>query len=77
MQVEHFREAFNLFDTDGSGCIDADELGACMRFLGKYYSEDEILVSPPVHPPVPISCAILDIGRTLDQAHCSLRPRRK
>lgn len=42
-QVEHFREAFNLFDTDGSGCIDADELGACMRFLGKYYSEEEIL----------------------------------
>jgi Ca2+-binding EF-hand superfamily protein len=45
IQVEHFREAFNLFDTDGSGCIDADELGACMRFLGKYYSEEEILVS--------------------------------
>jgi Ca2+-binding EF-hand superfamily protein len=48
LQVEHFREAFKLFDTDGSGWIDADELGACMRFLGKYYSEDEILVLRPL-----------------------------
>lgn len=34
-QVEHFREAFNLFDTDGGGSIDIDELGACLRSLGK------------------------------------------
>ena len=33
-QVEELREAFNLFDTDGSGTIDAKELKAAMRALG-------------------------------------------
>jgi len=33
-QLEELREAFNLFDTDGSGSIDAKELKAAMRALG-------------------------------------------
>lgn len=33
-QMEELREAFNLFDTDGSGEIDAKELKAAMRALG-------------------------------------------
>uniref|UniRef100_A0A7S0MZJ9 EF-hand domain-containing protein n=1 Tax=Cryptomonas curvata TaxID=233186 RepID=A0A7S0MZJ9_9CRYP len=41
-QVEHFRDAFKLFDTDGGGSIDAEELGACLRSLGRNLSEAEI-----------------------------------
>lgn len=33
-QMEELREAFNLFDTDGNGNIDAKELKAAMRALG-------------------------------------------
>jgi Ca2+-binding EF-hand superfamily protein len=43
-QVEHFRDAFKLFDTDGGGSIDAEELGACLRSLGRNLSEAEIHV---------------------------------
>lgn len=43
-QVDHFRDAFKLFDTDGGGSIDAEELGACLRSLGKNLSESEIHV---------------------------------
>jgi Ca2+-binding EF-hand superfamily protein len=41
-QVEHFREAFNLFDTDGGGSIDIEELGSCLRSLGKNLNEQEL-----------------------------------
>lgn len=41
-QVDHFRDAFKLFDSDGGGSIDAEELGACLRSLGKNLSEAEI-----------------------------------
>mmetsp|Transcript_47763 Transcript_47763/g.95612 ORF Transcript_47763/g.95612 Transcript_47763/m.95612 type:complete len:157 (+) Transcript_47763:2-472(+) len=41
-QVEHFKEAFQLFDVDGGGSIDVDELGALMRFLGHNLSEKEL-----------------------------------
>ena len=34
-QMEELREAFNLFDTDHSGVIDARELKAAIRALGK------------------------------------------
>eukprot|EP00914_Ancora_sagittata_P012201 GHVO01023544.1.p2 GENE.GHVO01023544.1~~GHVO01023544.1.p2 ORF type:complete len:172 (+),score=33.80 GHVO01023544.1:946-1461(+) len=33
-EVEEIREAFNLFDTDGSGTIDPSELKAAMQSLG-------------------------------------------
>merc|ERR1712113_1285396 len=33
-EIEEIREAFNLFDTDGSGTIDPGELKAAMRSLG-------------------------------------------
>merc|ERR1712187_672029 len=33
-EIEEIREAFNLFDTDGSGSIDPAELKAAMRSLG-------------------------------------------
>lgn len=33
-EVEEIREAFNLFDTDGSGTIDPKELKAAMQSLG-------------------------------------------
>uniref|UniRef100_A0A7S3HDR8 EF-hand domain-containing protein n=1 Tax=Spumella elongata TaxID=89044 RepID=A0A7S3HDR8_9STRA len=33
-EVEEIREAFNLFDTDGTGTIDPGELKAAMRSLG-------------------------------------------
>ena len=33
-EIEEIREAFNLFDTDGSGVIDPNELTAAMQSLG-------------------------------------------
>nr|QDO16204.1 centrin 2 [Lingulodinium polyedra]QDO16206.1 centrin 2 [Lingulodinium polyedra] len=33
-EIDEIREAFNLFDTDGSGTIDPAELKAAMRSLG-------------------------------------------
>ena len=33
-QKQEIREAFDLFDTDGSGTIDAKELKVAMRALG-------------------------------------------
>jgi centrin-1 len=33
-EIEEIREAFNLFDTDGSGTIDPKELKAAMESLG-------------------------------------------
>jgi len=33
-EIEEIREAFNLFDTDGSGSIDPKELKAAMQSLG-------------------------------------------
>ena len=34
-QIDEFREAFNIFDTDGGGSIDTDELETVMRSLGQ------------------------------------------
>ena len=33
-EIEEIREAFNLFDTDGSGSIDPRELKSAMQSLG-------------------------------------------
>ena len=33
-EIDEIREAFNLFDTDGSGTIDPKELKAAMQSLG-------------------------------------------
>ena len=41
-QVAEFREAFNLFDLDGGGDIDARELGTVMRSLGQNPSDEEL-----------------------------------
>eukprot|EP00993_Chasmostoma_nieuportense_P005115 NODE_5750_length_616_cov_6.214724_g5586_i0.p1 GENE.NODE_5750_length_616_cov_6.214724_g5586_i0~~NODE_5750_length_616_cov_6.214724_g5586_i0.p1 ORF type:complete len:176 (-),score=65.67 NODE_5750_length_616_cov_6.214724_g5586_i0:75-602(-) len=41
-QLAEFREAFYLFDTDGSYEIDAKELGAALRSVGQDYTEQEI-----------------------------------
>ena len=41
-QIEEIREAFNLFDSDGSGSIDYKELKAAMRALGFDVRKDEL-----------------------------------
>ena len=41
-QKQEIREAFDLFDTDGSGTIDAKELTVAMRTLGLDAEKDEI-----------------------------------
>merc|ERR1712023_196176 len=41
-QKQEIREAFDLFDTDGSGAIDAKELKVAMRALGFEPKKDEI-----------------------------------
>ena len=40
-QIEEFREAFSLFDTDGQGFIFTKELGTVLRSLGIHASDDE------------------------------------
>lgn len=41
-QVEEIKEAFNLFDADGSGSIDYRELKAAMKALGLHVGKDEL-----------------------------------
>merc|ERR1711934_256936 len=41
-QKQEIREAFELFDTDGSGSIDANELKTAMRALGFAPKKEEI-----------------------------------
>merc|ERR1712227_845113 len=41
-QKQEIKEAFELFDTDGSGSIDANELKTAMRALGFTPTKDEI-----------------------------------
>mmetsp|Transcript_44859 Transcript_44859/g.71619 ORF Transcript_44859/g.71619 Transcript_44859/m.71619 type:complete len:205 (+) Transcript_44859:71-685(+) len=41
-QIEEFKEAFRLFDKDGSGTISNDELGTVMRSLGQNPSDQEL-----------------------------------
>ena len=41
-QINEYREAFALFDKDGGGSIDADELGGVMRSLGQNPSEADL-----------------------------------
>merc|ERR1711887_484731 len=41
-QVEEIKEAFDLFDTDGSGSIDVNELKVAMKALGMDAKSEEI-----------------------------------
>merc|ERR1712167_28149 len=41
-QLQEIREAFDLFDTDGSGTIDARELKVAMRALGFQVKKAEV-----------------------------------
>jgi calmodulin len=40
-QIEEFKEAFSLFDTEDKGYIQISELGIVLRSLGIHTSEDE------------------------------------
>lgn len=41
-EIEELREAFSIFDRDGSGSITSKELGIAMRSLGQNPSEEEL-----------------------------------
>ena len=36
-QIEEFKECFQMFDKDGDGTINTNELGTLMRSLGNHY----------------------------------------
>lgn len=40
--IQEFREIFNLIDTDGSGCISPEELGALIEQVGLKISQEEL-----------------------------------
>lgn len=42
-EIDEFKEAFMMFDKDGSGTINTKELGVAMRSLGQNPTEQEIL----------------------------------
>lgn len=42
MQEKEYKEAFNLFDSDGDGTITSKELGVVMRSLGQTPTEAEL-----------------------------------
>jgi len=46
-EIEELQEAFNLFDTDGSGTIDSSELKAAMESLG--YKQKNKMVHTHTH----------------------------
>ena len=43
LQISEFKEAFTLFDKDGSGAISIDALGQVMKSLGQNPSKTELL----------------------------------
>ncbi|KAM9673822.1 uncharacterized protein ACIGJ3_008489 [Trichechus inunguis] len=43
-QVEEFKQAFTMFDTNGDGTINVQELGQLMQSLGQNVPEDQLKV---------------------------------
>mmetsp|Transcript_11217 Transcript_11217/g.26963 ORF Transcript_11217/g.26963 Transcript_11217/m.26963 type:complete len:149 (+) Transcript_11217:101-547(+) len=41
-QIAEFKEAFSLFDRDGDGTIDNEELGTVLRSLGNQPTDEEV-----------------------------------
>jgi len=42
-QIDDFKEAFSLFDSNGDGTMSAEELGILMRALGRQLSHKQLL----------------------------------
>ena len=45
LEIEQFKECFQMFDKDGDGTINTKELGAVMRSLGKDGPRRSLLTS--------------------------------
>jgi calmodulin len=41
-QIAEFKEAFSLFDKDGDGTIDSEELGTVLRSLGNQPTDEDV-----------------------------------
>lgn len=58
-EIEEIREAFNLFDTDGSGTIDPKELKAAMQSLG-FEAKNQTIYQMISDIDKVITCRVLD-----------------
>lgn len=54
-QTAEFQEAFSMFDKNGNGSINTDELGTVMQSLGQNPTDSELKVNTPLQQkPIPL-----------------------
>ena len=70
-EIEEIREAFNLFDTDGSGLIDPAELKAAMHSLG-FENKNPVIFKMTADLNTPENAAGINFDHFLDSITAKL-----
>ena len=70
-EIEEIREAFNLFDTDGSGMIDPKELKAAMQSLG-FESKNPVIYAMIADLDTPENASGINFDHFLDSITAKL-----